>query len=94
MRRFSRYTMTCPHCRVGLLDLRAANVLYWHEQNLICSPNTPAWVCDKCRYREADPVAVQRLSILAQQSAMPQPTSRRDQLSRLVLGLLKPGSKM
>jgi rubredoxin len=66
-----RDNLTCPHCRVGRLDLKRANVLHFHGSTLICAPNTPAWQCDVCQYREFDANVLRRIGMLLQRGVPP-----------------------
>ncbi len=64
-------SLACPRCRVGRLDLKRANAIYFHGETLICAPNTPAWQCDVCRYREVDREALRRIGLLVQRDVPP-----------------------
>lgn len=66
-----RDSLVCPYCRVGRLDLRRANVIYFHGNTLISAPNTPAWQCDICHYREFDAAVLRRLGLLVQRDLPP-----------------------
>ncbi|MCS6872284.1 MAG: hypothetical protein RML95_11955 [Anaerolineae bacterium] len=61
-----RDSLACPYCRIGRLDLRRANVIHFYNGLLVCAPNTPAWECDICRYREFDANVLRRISLLVQ----------------------------
>ncbi len=63
--------LVCPYCRVGRLDLKRANVVYFHNWTFISAPNTPAWQCDICHYRELDANALRRLGLLVQRDVPP-----------------------
>jgi YgiT-type zinc finger domain-containing protein len=54
---------TCPQCQVGLLHPRKVIYFGTHQGEPVSVPNVPAWVCDMCRYREYDDVALSDLNL-------------------------------
>lgn len=54
---------SCPQCHVGLLHPRKVMFFGTHRGEPVSVPNVPAWVCDVCRYREFDGVALSDLQL-------------------------------
>jgi YgiT-type zinc finger domain-containing protein len=75
--------LSCPHCRMGRLDLQLTTYVQLYGETLISVPNTPAWVCDICHARQYDDSAVQRIELLIGQGGPP-PNRYRPEPNRAV----------
>jgi YgiT-type zinc finger domain-containing protein len=63
--------LTCPVCRLGRLESRSRVYLRRFGNTLVSVPNTPAWECDVCHYRQFDPTSIQRIEVLVGQAGPP-----------------------
>lgn len=54
----------CPRCQFGRCRPGKATYVHVHRGMLISVPDTPAYICDACGYREFDQGAVQQLRAL------------------------------
>lgn len=58
------HTYPCLDCFAGVRRLHYITYFTWLQDQLITTPNFPAWVCDVCGRREFDPRAVTWLNTL------------------------------
>ncbi len=63
--------VTCPVCRLGRLEMQSRVYLRRFGNTLVNAPNTPAWECDVCHYRQFDPTSIQRIEVLVGQAGPP-----------------------
>jgi len=55
---------TCPRCRIGTLQRKAAPYATWHSDEFVVIPALTTWVCDVCGERIYDPVVLDALQPL------------------------------
>ena len=63
--------IVCPYCHLGHMKPRIAVYIRQFGETLVNFPNTPAWECDVCHYRQYDPSSVQRIEMLVGQAGPP-----------------------